>query len=141
MEKQRTCARCGATKPVEEFPERRLGTGKRYGHCRDRKAAYQKDWYERNKKRHKANVAKIRKTRIRLNRELLQAAKDVPCADCGQRFPFYVMDFDYVRGEKVGNLSAMVANATETALLAEIAKCEVVFANCHRERTYGSRET
>lgn len=136
MDAPRTCARCRAVKPIDEFPERRLGSGRRYGHCRDCKAAYQKAWYERNKRRHKSNVAKIRKARIRANQALLRAAKDVPCADCGKRYPPYVMDFDHVRGEKVANLSKMVTNSSESAIRAEIAKCDVVCANCHRKRTF-----
>jgi hypothetical protein len=48
------------------------------------------------------------------------------------------MDFDHVRGEKVANVSVLVAGgASRRRVLAEIAKCEVVCANCHRERTHG----
>lgn len=64
--------------------------------------------------------------------------KDVPCMDCGQRFPPYVMDFDHV-GEKRGNIAKM-ATSPRKAVLAEIAKCEVVCSNCHRIRTYNRRQ-
>jgi hypothetical protein len=136
----RRCARCRLVLPEEAFPERKLGTGRRHGHCRACKAAYQKDWYERNKARHKANVARIRKERTARNRLIIEAAKDVPCADCAGRFPPYVMDFDHVRGEKRATIASWYASASETSLRAEIAKCDVVCANCHRIRTYsGSR--
>jgi hypothetical protein len=105
------------------------------------KAAYQKAWYEKNKDRHKANVAKIRRTRVRLHQQLVRAAKDVPCADCGRRFPPYVMDFDHRGAEKAGNIAEMVSTATTVALLAEIGKCDVVCANCHRERTFGRADS
>jgi hypothetical protein len=49
------------------------------------------------------------------------------------------MDFDHVRGEKQSNVASLVGmSASEERLRAEIAKCDVVCANCHRERTYGS---
>jgi hypothetical protein len=40
------------------------------------------------------------------------------------------------RGEKVANLSRLRnGRATWDKIVAEIAKCDVVCANCHRERT------
>jgi len=33
-------------------------------------------------------------------RDIINAAKSRPCADCGISYPFYVMTFDHVRGEK-----------------------------------------
>jgi hypothetical protein len=49
------------------------------------------------------------------------------------------MDFDHRKGEKKkGNLSQLVADGylCGPSLDAEVAKCDVVCANCHRERTY-----
>ena len=65
------------------------------------------------------------------------------CADCGyDRYP-EALDFDHLPGfEKSGNVAAMKTYAMPR-LLREIAKCEVVCANCHRHRTrergYGHR--
>jgi hypothetical protein len=69
------------------------------------------------------------------NIQIVREAKNKPCADCGVPYPFYVMDFDH-RENKSFNLS-MVAKRhySEARLLEEIAKCDVVCANCHRERT------
>jgi hypothetical protein len=64
--------------------------------------------------------------------------KNVPCADCGGMFHYCQMDFDHVRGEKLGGVSRM---NTKEAILEEVAKCEVVCANCHRERTQRSANT
>jgi hypothetical protein len=133
----RICTRCRIGKPITEFPERKLGTGRRYGHCRACKALYQREWYEKNKDRHKANVAEIRRDRILRNRAIIEAAKSAPCMDCGRRFPPYVMDLDHVRGIKRGTIASWYVSISEKSLLAEIAKCEVVCANCHRMRTYG----
>jgi hypothetical protein len=62
--------------------------------------------------------------------------KDVPCADCGRRYPPFVMDFDHRNGEdKTGNISAMAPRWSWSKIAAEVAKCDVVCANCHRMRT------
>lgn len=60
-----------------------------------------------------------------------------PCADCGGHFPPFVLDFDHVRGVKsftVGNWIAGKVNASEAEVLAEITKCDLRCANCHRIR-------
>lgn len=58
-----------------------------------------------------------------------------PCADCGLHYPPYVMDFDHVSGEKRFNISDIGRANSMQDLIDEIAKCEVVCANCHRHRT------
>lgn len=73
-------------------------------------------------------------TRLRRNQLLLARLKGEPCTDCGDTFRPEAMDFDHVRGVKVGNVSDMVGGSTD-ALVAEIAKCELVCAVCHRIRT------
>ncbi|MGI8576036.1 MAG: hypothetical protein ACR2MA_12050 [Egibacteraceae bacterium] len=136
METKR-CSRCGTTKPIDEFPLRRRDTGKRQPYCRSCKAVYQRDWYERNRDRHIADVQRNRQRRIIDNRTIIAAAKDRPCVDCGVRFPPFVLDFDHVKESKDGNVSEMVRHVSPRVLLTEIAKCDVVCANCHRWRTYG----
>ena len=72
-------------------------------------------------------------------RELLDELKSVPCKDCGEVFPPVCMDFDHVRGAKKGNVSQMVMRKL-SKLEAEIAKCDIVCANCHRIRTHERRK-
>lgn len=75
-------------------------------------------------------------------RDITRTAKDVPCLDCGQRFPHYIMDFDHRPGEmKAFAISARNSmNASLDRLIAEIAKCDVVCSNCHRERTHQRKQ-
>lgn len=59
------------------------------------------------------------------------------CADCGLRNDEHpeVFDFDHRPGtDKHFNLARAI-NLTWKRLLAEIEKCDVVCANCHRIRT------
>lgn len=58
-----------------------------------------------------------------------------PCVDCGEP-DSVVLQFDHVRGRKLGNVSAMVSAAKPLKLISEeIAKCDVVCGNCHKRRT------
>lgn len=70
------------------------------------------------------------------NRAISEEVKSKPCVDCGKSYPPYVMDFDHVRGQKIRDVAWFVGSGSVQALLDEIAKCDVVCANCHRERTW-----
>ena len=87
----------------------------------------------------KLESQRSRRQRIR---EVIAHCKDQPCDDCGEIYPGYVMDFDHVRGEKLGNISsdAQANYWSEQRLFDEIAKCDVVCANCHRIRTHKKRD-
>jgi hypothetical protein len=63
------------------------------------------------------------------------------CADCGGKFPPCCMDFDHVpeRGPKLFNLSGNNDYSLER-VRAEIEKCDIVCANCHRIRTWITRD-
>jgi hypothetical protein len=57
------------------------------------------------------------------------------CFDCGET-NHIVLDFDHLKDKKY-NVSRMIHDGFSwAAIKKEIAKCEVVCANCHRIRTY-----
>lgn len=85
-------------------------------------------------------LAKYNRERRQRNADRLAEFKDVPCADCGVRYPRHVMDLDHVRGIKVRAISSMM-NYTHDRFDTELDKCEVVCSNCHRERTYSRSQT
>jgi hypothetical protein len=67
---------------------------------------------------------------------LLDRLRDVPCADCGSRFPPCSMDFDHRDpARKRSRVPALIGRAGDRRILAEVAKCDIVCANCHRTRT------
>ena len=93
-------------------------------------------WYYRNKRTPEFLAYRRRqyKERVIHNLALIRGIKDVPCLDCGGRFPACVMDFDHVRGEKKFSIAQRLFKSPKT-LLVEIEKCEIVCSNCHRIRT------
>lgn len=89
-----------------------------------------------NKELYKQRAVAHRKKTRRALRELVLSVKDTPCADCGVKYPYYVMQFDHL-GEK----SFTIALASRKSIAIdkvrdEIARCDVVCANCHAERTH-----
>ena len=81
------------------------------------------------------------KARYHKNREALQAIKmERGCADCGYRDNAEALQFDHLdAGAKRFKLSGGAVERGMNALLEEIAKCEVVCANCHVIRTQTRR--
>ena len=131
------CYGCNTEKDESEFhkeTKRKDGLATQCKACRSA-------WY---KKTYPTRAARFRETnnarRLEL-RDKINELKQQPCKDCGQSFPPYVMDFDH-RGneEKKGNIARLVTQSVSWATMAEeIAKCDLVCANCHRIRTYKRR--
>lgn len=93
-----------------------------------------KRWKENNKERWKALNKEWHAKRL----EYINSHKDRPCMDCGVTYPRWIMDFDHREPKlKVGKVGDVWIRAARMEVLnAEIEKCDVVCANCHRERTY-----
>jgi hypothetical protein len=115
----------------------------------ERKAArkvYQKTWKANHPEKVAAHRAK--------GRDIARAAKSVPCVDCGGTFPPECMDFDHREGEtkhprltyklngyrKVPISMTALACSSPIVFQEELAKCDVVCANCHRIRTTKRRK-
>lgn len=62
--------------------------------------------------------------------------EETGCVDCGNSFPYYVLDFDHVSGEKTHSISYMCRWYTLEEIGYEMSKCEIVCSNCHRARTH-----
>jgi hypothetical protein len=82
-------------------------------------------------------ILRARRNRLK---EHVRRQKMKPCADCGNSYPYYVMDFDHRPGEEkkfeIADFLATKVVSNYAAVDAEIAKCDVVCANCHRVRTH-----
>jgi hypothetical protein len=61
------------------------------------------------------------------------------CVDCGNK-DWRVLEFDHL-GDKESGVSRMIAtNLSLGRIMAEIDKCEIRCANCHRIKTFERRE-
>jgi len=99
----------------------------------EKQRAASRRWYENNR-----DVYAKRNARSRVERkEMVRRMKDVPCMDCGKKYPAFIMEFDHREDEiKDFNISSAVGwGAGKSRLMTEIAKCDVVCVLCHRFRT------
>ena len=135
---KKKCSKCGNLKPLSEFsfvhPAKM--DGKLRPDCKACVRERSSKWYAADPIAHQKRMAKIRTASIKRAKELVaQYLSTHPCVDCGES-DSVVLDFDHVRGHKISNVSHMVGRGyREWRLKAEIAKCEVRCANCHRRIT------
>ncbi|QBP31020.1 HNH endonuclease [Streptomyces phage EGole] len=103
----------------------------------EERKAYAKAHYEKNK-----HVYKERNNRSRQKREdfVFDLKKNNPCADCGEFYHPCQMQYDHIADDKEATVSWLVRNGTIKKIETEIAKCELVCANCHALRTWTRHE-
>lgn len=127
------CCTCHRDLPLTSFNKRAAAPDGLQARCRDCSS----DWYQVNKARHMANV-KRRNDRMRRGLQQLLATylNEHPCVDCGES-DIRCLEFDHrASAGKLDDVARMVAVVRPwRAILAEIEKCDVRCANCHRRIT------
>lgn len=116
-----TCCKCGT-----RYERKR----DKSGYCGPCKSAYDREHYLANKEAYVArNVAAKARLRRANNERVYEYLQKHPCVDCGEQNPV-VLEFDHIQ-DKLCDVSNLLARPWKL-LEAEIAKCEVRCANCHR---------
>lgn len=129
------CVTCGNWKDEAEFNWRYKSLGIRHPTCRECHKPFRKNWYESNKERHLEQV-KTRKYEARniARGYVWEYLSTHSYINCGESDPV-VLEFHH-RYEKDRAVSEMVTGGYPTSTIqAEIDKCDVLCANCHRKKT------
>lgn len=102
--------------------------------CASCRSAYGREHYLANRRKYIDAEARRKRERAELRtRYLLEFFRSHPCADCGETDPV-VLEFDHLRDKRF-EVTNQFASRNWQRILDEIAKCEVVCANCHKRRT------
>ena len=127
------CRSCLKEKEVTEFANNRATRDGLQTQCKEcRHNYYKTKVYSRPEERER-----LKAVSDKFNKEYREH-KNQPCTDCGVSYPYYVMEFDHLR-DKVSNVSDLARKGCRTKYLEEKEKCELVCANCHKERTHKRR--
>jgi hypothetical protein len=125
----KTCGRCGRLKELSEFHRRGAGY---QAWCKTSRKKYDAAYFRAERSRVMATKRKRWKQLVDWYNELKESK---PCADCGQHFRHAAMTWDHLPGrEKRTNVSNL-RRISRRAVLREIEKCELVWANCHAVRS------
>jgi hypothetical protein len=88
--------------------------------------------------KHKENYQRLKRESNDRRMEIKNRLKMQPCKDCGKQFNPWIMEFDH-RDPSQKKICASSHCSLEDFKI-ELEKCDVVCANCHRERTYRQRK-
>lgn len=132
----KTCPHCQQQLSFESFNKNKTKKDGFQAVCRDCQAAYTQNHYQQNKALYIERAKKTGKEARKQAREFIDAAKDHPCMDCGVKYKPWQMDFDHLDPELKRMNVARLSTYSVKIIEAEIAKCELVCANCHRDRTH-----
>ena len=134
--KNKKCLNCQKDLPVEWFKEKGNNTEVYLPNCLPCSARYQTQWHRLHEDARKAARQERRISQSQENREYILSLKEKSvCTDCRRKWPSYVLDFDHIGEGKTEIISRMTKRRNLEAVIKEIAKCELVCANCHRYRT------
>ena len=127
------CSKCGLEKDLSEFHKR--PNGRPYSHCKLCQNAYGREHYKNNTNYYVEKAAALNAKLLAANRQwVLDYLQSHPCIDCGETDPI-VLEFDHRDPtEKTNNVSSLMTRKPEM-LQAEVVKCDVRCANCHRRKT------
>ena len=143
MSEMRVCTKgtvCGgAPQPIENFGWKNRLLGKRHAVCKACTAVRSSNWYYENQDRQKENVRRNNQNyREQARQYVFQYLLVHPCSSCGEPDP-RVLEFHH-EGNKESEVSRLMGRgASLDALKAEMAKCTVLCANCHRKLTSDER--
>lgn len=97
----------------------------------EKQKAAQRAWYERNR----ATVIESSLLQRDRNRLWFEDQRNQPCVDCGGSYPPCCMDFHHRDpSQKKFAIGRGITQVGRKALEKEIAKCDLLCANCHRIR-------
>lgn len=98
---------------------------------------YMRKWYRKNKKKH---IAYVRNREKKIKNWLKDYKSTLECENCGENHPA-CLDFHHINSEdKEFAIGRIKDYMSWKRLKNELAKCEVLCANCHRKKHYNQRK-
>lgn len=132
----KVCSDCKQKKPFANYRWRDRSRNLKVKRCSECDTAWRSKDYQDKTDSYRRRINQLH-TELRA---IVVEEKKHPCMDCGVCYPPYVMDFDHRDPtQKVSKISNLMRWGSKDKLLIELEKCDLVCANCHRERTHNTR--
>lgn len=104
--------------------------------CSKGTIAYHLGEGQKEKTQSKSNFSKLKR-----RRELWDIKEASGCVDCNEKYPHFMLHFDHKpEFQKNGTVTKIYSTYGKIKGLEEMAKCDIVCANCHAIRTYSRNQ-
>lgn len=135
MTDSKVCLGCKLDKSLDDYHKRSKAKDGRQSVCKQCNCEQRKAYYKTANGRGK-DVVNSKRSKIRLRLRAIAYLQAHPCVDCGESDPI-VLEFDHrIPEQKLDCISNLVSRGVAYATLdAEMDKCDVRCANCHKRRT------
>lgn len=133
--KLKTCTKCNVEKSTDEFYHQSLQEAKKMPWCKPCKDSYTKEYVSLNKERcAAANTRRRNERKAQLQSRIDGYKLALGCKTCGYAGCPSALEAHHPHDDKEYTISYLVKSgfAWDT-VLTELAKCEIICANCHRE--------
>ncbi len=128
----KTCKKCKL--PKEDFRKSKKYLDGLDTYCKECRRIADKETYNRNLEgNRKISLESKNKIRERNRQFIRDYLLGKSCIDCGENDPI-VLEFDHFENKK-DNLCEVIQNCSIEKIIAEIKKCNIRCANCHRRKT------
>ena len=128
------CSRCESSKPLEQFARRAKSKDGLSVWCKSCFSEYEAERYATLPSERERKTANKQRRRLRNQNNVRELLQKTSCMDCGNA-DWRVLEFDHRDPAEKSFTIAVRMEVSWEALKAEIEKCDVVCANCHRIRT------
>ena len=133
------CVSCLVWKEEDEFNWRYKSLGIRHPTCRDCHKVHRDKWYQEHREQELERV-KVRKQNKRDEARIYvyKYLSTHSCIECGENDP-RVLEFHHRHGKDKEVSTLILGGYLISTIQAEIDKCDVLCANCHRKKTMDER--
>lgn len=126
---EKLCTGCGAVKNISEFAKNKSRKDGLQSVCRACKKKRDAEWYKANKE---SQLARNRRNYKKYRKRLDEYKARKGCCRCGDSDPC-CLDFHHHNEDKDHEVSRMLTQFGAKRVWAEVAKCVVICASCHRK--------
>jgi hypothetical protein len=125
----KVCYKCRRELPVTDFKRHAGRADGLQADCIECQQEYRKEHYRRNKEKY---LAKAKSSTARNEEWVREYKRKSKCELCGESHPACLQFHHLDPNEKEGNVSWVAhTGCSLTKLMEEVAKCQVLCANCH----------
>lgn len=130
------CPKCKKLKSRNKFFKDKLAKDGLSSYCKICKIILIEKWQKENKEKF---YSYLKKSSDKKREFYIEYKKTLKCQNCGENHPACLVFHHRNPAEKEFNIAMKAPNKSKEQLMNEIAKCDVLCANCHRKLHYNEK--